>query len=651
MKNTSSHLHYLLLLLTFCVWNTPLLQAQNVIDSLKNELSEAHGKRKLWILNELTTLHLSEQKTRLALRYAKQAEVLANQIISKTNRLLTKPDFYLKPLTYLNLGEAYQQRGLYQESKEAFENALLSAQTWNAPNLARKAEERLQEIEGMADDSSRPKKRFFDKALKDISSVTRKTTSNLNVNAVIKLGEIREDNGNYERAIRHYREAIDLLKDKGDSEKITELQEHIADLLEEEGKQADAVEILQDIKQQKEQVNDPTEAKRIQQKMEAMGKPKRIPTKIKKVNPQIIEMLEEMDEEIAKTESKATSIKQKAERAENTQNYQESLLFYKKYVELEKQVIEEKRQQELALLEKAYEIEQQEQSIDNLKKTDELNKLRILQNEEDIKQHRRFQQNLGIGVFLLGCIVFMLYLLYYNKKQDHSKLSKAYNELEIAQNDLKEAENRIKVLLNQQLSKAIANELLAANGAQKVAKRFVCVMFLDIRNFTPFVENLSPEEIINYQNDVFGFMMDVIIQRKGIVNQIMGDGFMATFGATESDGNDCMQAYLAAREIMDRVEKKSENKEIPPTKIGIGLHAGYVVTGNVGTKTRKQFSVTGSPVIIAARLEQLNKEYQSTMVISKDVYEKLPADVQPTVQFKEKMVKGVSTPIEVAAFY
>ncbi|MGB1243629.1 MAG: adenylate/guanylate cyclase domain-containing protein, partial [Chitinophagales bacterium] len=552
--------------------------------------------------------------------------ILANRIILKTNRMITDTDFYLKPLTYLHLGESYQQRGDYQESKIAFENALASAKTWKTPDLARKAEQKLEEIEEISTTTPLPKKNFFNKALKNISSVTRKTTSNLNVNAAIKLGEIREKNGNYERAIRHYKEAIDLLKDKGDSEKITELQERIADLLEKDGKQTDAVTILKDIKQQKEDVNDPTEVKRIQRKMEnfAKSKPQRQTPNIKKTNPQIVEMLEKMDKKISKAESEVTNIRRQAEQAENTQNYQESLSFYKKYLELEKQLIEEKQQQEFALLEKVFEIEHQEQKIDNLQKTDELNKMKILQNEEELKQQRRFQQSLGIGLFSLAAIVFMLYLLYHNKKRDHLKLSTAYNELEITQNDLKEAENRIKNLLSQQVSKAVANELLAADGEQKIEKRFVCVMFLDIRNFTPFVEKLSPEEIIGYQNDVFGFMMDAIIQRKGIVNQIMGDGFMATFGATVSAGNDCMQAYLAAREIMDKVHKKSTSGEIPSTKVGIGLHAGYVVTGNVGTKNRKQFSVTGSPVIVAARLEQLNKEYKSTMVISKDVFKELP---------------------------
>ncbi|NER79247.1 MAG: adenylate/guanylate cyclase domain-containing protein, partial [Leptolyngbya sp. SIO1D8] len=70
-------------------------------------------------------------------------------------------------------------------------------------------------------------------------------------------------------------------------------------------------------------------------------------------------------------------------------------------------------------------------------------------------------------------------------------------------------------------------------------------MFLDIRGFTPFAETKEPEEIIEYQNQVFGFMIEVINKFHGNINQFLGDGFMATFGAPVSHGNDCENAYQA----------------------------------------------------------------------------------------------------------
>ena len=176
-------------------------------------------------------------------------------------------------------------------------------------------------------------------------------------------------------------------------------------------------------------------------------------------------------------------------------------------------------------------------------------------------------------------------------------------------------------------------------------------MFLDIRDFTPFVEKLSPEAIIAYQNNVLGFMIEKVIEHNGVVNTIMGDGFMATFGAPISVGNDCLQAHRAATEIMEMVKAKSESGEIPPTCIGIGLHAGYVVAGNVGTKERKQYSITGNPVIIASRLEQLNKQYKSTMIVSKEVFEQLPVDMEKPDNFDAVSVKGRTEPVEIARFF
>jgi adenylate cyclase len=178
-------------------------------------------------------------------------------------------------------------------------------------------------------------------------------------------------------------------------------------------------------------------------------------------------------------------------------------------------------------------------------------------------------------------------------------------------------------------------------------RRFVCIMFLDIRDFTPMAEKLSPEEIITYQNNVFGFMIDIVQQHHGNINQLLGDGFMATFGAPVSSGNDCQNAFQAAKEILHEVKERNEAGLIQKTKIGIGLHAGHVVTGNVGNESRKQYSVTGNPVIIASRVEQLNKEFKTQLIITEEVYEKLDKPIKLTQPFLEVEVKGRTHPVRI----
>jgi adenylate cyclase len=193
---------------------------------------------------------------------------------------------------------------------------------------------------------------------------------------------------------------------------------------------------------------------------------------------------------------------------------------------------------------------------------------------------------------------------------------------------------RVISAFGQQVSPQIVDELLK-QGPEIVSRRsFVCVMFMDIRNFTPLVEQRSPEEIVALQNEVFGVAVDVVNRHHGVINQFLGDGFMATFGAPVSIGNDCSNALAAARELISRVK----------VKVGIGLHAGDAVTGNVGSAERKQYSVTGNVVILASRIEQLNKEFNSQLLVSREVLEKTG---ERAASLGEVRVKGREQPIEI----
>jgi adenylate cyclase len=193
---------------------------------------------------------------------------------------------------------------------------------------------------------------------------------------------------------------------------------------------------------------------------------------------------------------------------------------------------------------------------------------------------------------------------------------------------------RIVSAFGQQVSPQIVEELLRQGSEIASRRSFVCVMFMDIRNFTPLVEHRTPEEIVALQNEVFGTAVEVINRHHGVINQFLGDGFMATFGAPISTGNDCQNALAEARELIARVK----------VKVGIGLHAGDAVTGNVGSAERKQYSVTGNVVILASRIEQLNKEYDSQVLASREVLERAGEQAAPLGAVR---VKGHEQPIEI----
>lgn len=514
---------------------------------------------------------------------------------------------------------------------------------YEASHLAESALKGLREIVTLEQEDDKQKGGFLGKAFRDISVSIGKTSDDLGIMANLKLAKMHENNENYEKAIKKYEQVINQLRDQGDWEQIEELREHLAEIQALQGNIPEAVTALSELKREKEKEQDDRGAALIQHKIDE------VKLKMTGAPVELTQPLLPQDIEIASTEKKLNHIRGFAERAESDQDFQASLNYYKQYLAMEQTLAEQEKLQELTLLEKAHQIERQEQEITLLRQNDEISQLELTKNQAELERQLVFKRSLVGGLALSGMLAFSLFFLYRNKKRDHQKLGLAYHDLETTQTQLKSAEERIKSLLKQQLSGAVANELLADTGVQLVQRKFVCIMFLDIRNFTPYVEKLSPEEIIEYQNKVLGFMIEMVHQRKGIVNQIMGDGFMATFGAPVSAGNDCEQAYLAAEEIIRTVAEKSKSGEISPTRIGIGLHAGQVVAGNVGTQDRKQYSITGNPVIIASRLEQLNKELGSTMVMSREVYDHLPENLKKPVRFNEVRVKDRSKPVEIMA--
>ena len=345
-------------------------------------------------------------------------------------------------------------------------------------------------------------------------------------------------------------------------------------------------------------------------------------------------------EEIQELRSEQKSLREISENLAKEKNFEKSLAYYKLYQELSQKMVADS----LALLS---ENMQRENKILLLKQQKEIADLNVeaLKKEKE-KQIRLRDTFILITLLILGSTLITFYF-YTIKKREHKKLEIAYRDLDKTKNKLVGAEKKIVKLLSQQVSGDVAKELLMNNANKPGERRFVCIMFLDIRDFTPMAEKLTPEEIINYQNNVFGFMIDVVQKHDGNINQLLGDGFMATFGAPVSKGNDCQNAFLAAKEILQEVKERSEAGVIPKTKIGIGLHAGYVVTGNVGNEARKQYSVTGNPVIIASRVEQLNKAYKSQLIITEEVYLRLDQPVKLPQPFLEVEVKGRTNPVKI----
>ena len=100
-------------------------------------------------------------------------------------------------------------------------------------------------------------------------------------------------------------------------------------------------------------------------------------------------------------------------------------------------------------------------------------------------------------------------------------------------------------------------------------------------------------------------------------------------------------------EILNQLETAVRNGYINPTRIGIGIHTGEAVTGNIGTHARQQYSITGSVVIMASRIEQLNKEFQSQLLISEEVTRSIANFIPETNSYRDIPLKGFEKPMTI----
>jgi class 3 adenylate cyclase len=179
----------------------------------------------------------------------------------------------------------------------------------------------------------------------------------------------------------------------------------------------------------------------------------------------------------------------------------------------------------------------------------------------------------------------------------------------------------------------------------------VTVMFSDIRGFTAMVEAQAPEETIELLNSYYALMFEAISGHGGVVNQMIGDGLMAIFGAPLPLPDHAAAATRAALEMVEMVEMLNTQRQAeakPSIRIGIGIATGDVVAGYTGTQQRATYTCIGDTVNLAARLESHTKVAQRTILIDPATFAaldgRIPAEPLGPAQFH-----GKAAPVEVFA--
>jgi adenylate cyclase len=210
---------------------------------------------------------------------------------------------------------------------------------------------------------------------------------------------------------------------------------------------------------------------------------------------------------------------------------------------------------------------------------------------------------------------------------------------------------KMKRLFGQYVSKDVYEQLVANPDLARLGgqRRQMTVLFSDIRGFTTVSEKGQPEEIVAILNEYFTRMVEIVFAHKGTLDKFVGDMVMALFGAPLDDPDHAEHAVDAALEMireLNRLNEKWTAEGRPALDIGIGVSTGPMLAGNIGSEAIMSYTVIGDSVNLGARLESLNKEYGTRIIISEATRGALP-DRYLFRPLGDVVVKGKTRPVAI----
>jgi adenylate cyclase len=215
---------------------------------------------------------------------------------------------------------------------------------------------------------------------------------------------------------------------------------------------------------------------------------------------------------------------------------------------------------------------------------------------------------------------------------------------------------RTRVIFGRYVSPQVVSQLLDQPEMMGLGgkRENLTLLFSDIRGFTSFSDRRPPEEVVAKLNQYLTEMTGVIFKNGGTLDKYMGDGIMAFFGAPipcRDHAERAVQTALEMLEGLDRLNSMWKERGEATLGIGVGISTGHVVVGNIGSPERMDYTVIGEDVNLGARLESMNKEFKTQIIISGSTYRQLDLS-KPGRTFKslgEVAVRGFERPIEIYA--
>jgi adenylate cyclase len=211
-------------------------------------------------------------------------------------------------------------------------------------------------------------------------------------------------------------------------------------------------------------------------------------------------------------------------------------------------------------------------------------------------------------------------------------------------------EKRMKTTLYRYMTPGVAEQVMAlGDDALMIGERKeVSILFSDIRGYTSLTERMGAAEVVTLLNNYFETMVDAVFAYQGTLDKFIGDALMAVYGAPLPLENHAWMAVQSALDMRYRLAVFNCHRQniAPPIRIGIGISSGEVVSGNIGSQKRMDYTVIGDGVDISSRLEGLTKEYGCDIILSEFTY-RLCRDKIWVRELDWVCVKGKTKPIQI----
>ena len=212
-------------------------------------------------------------------------------------------------------------------------------------------------------------------------------------------------------------------------------------------------------------------------------------------------------------------------------------------------------------------------------------------------------------------------------RDEIGRLGVALNEMTQGLRD----RDRIKEIFGRYVTTQVSQEILAKEITLGGELRRVTLLFSDIRNFTTMSEAMAPEQVITFLNDYFSEMVEAVFEQHGVLDKFIGDGMLAVFGTLDERDAHERRAVQAALRMKARLAKLNGERAVvgqAPIAIGIGVHTDDVIVGNIGTRKRLEYTVIGDGVNTCSRVEGLNKEFGTTILITETTHDHVRDDFE-----------------------